>query len=142
MLRLVQIEQIAWRFIMTEILIRDADKLHQALAKVGDEVRLSVSRETAEWMARLVDAKVSGHDVVLTNSLGDVTPTQAGQLLGMSRPQVRKLMDDGKLAFRKVGTHHRIPVVSIRTFLAAERERRAPVLAELARLQNDAGLVE
>lgn len=127
---------------MTEILIRDADKLHQALAKVGDEVRLSVSRETAEWMARLVDAKVSGHDVVLTNSLGDVTPTQAGQLLGMSRPQVRKLMDDGKLAFRKVGTHHRIPVVSIRTFLAAERERRAPVLAELARLQNDAGLVE
>lgn len=121
---------------------RDADKLHQALAKVGDEVRLSVSRETAEWMARLVDAKVSGHDVVLTNSLGDVTPTQAGQLLGMSRPQVRKLMDDGKLAFRKVGTHHRIPVVSIRTFLAAERERRAPVLAELARLQNDAGLVE
>lgn len=127
---------------MTEILARDADKLHQALAKVGDEVRLSVSRETAEWMARLVDAKVSGHDVVLTNSLGDVTPTQAGQLLGMSRPQVRKLMDDGKLAFRKVGTHHRIPVVSIRTFLAAERERRAPVLAELARLQNDAGLVE
>ena len=127
---------------MTEILIRDADKLHQALAKVGDEVRLSVSRETAEWMARLVDAKVSGHDVVLTNSLGDVTPTQAGQLLGMSRPQVRKLRDDGKLAFRKVGTHHRIPVVSIRTFLAAERERRAPVLAELARLQNDAGLVE
>ena len=127
---------------MTEILTRDADKLHQALAKVGDEVRLSVSRETAEWMARLVDAKVSGHDVVLTNSLGDVTPTQAGQLLGMSRPQVRKLMDDCKLAFRKVGTHHRIPVVSIRTFLAAERERRAPVLAELARLQNDAGLVE
>ena len=127
---------------MPEILTRDADKLHQALAKVGDEVRLSVSRETAEWMARLVDAKVSGHDVVLTNSLGDVTPTQAGQLLGMSRPQVRKLMDDGKLAFRKVGTHHRIPVVSIRTFLAAERERRAPVLAELARLQNDAGLVE
>ena len=127
---------------MTEILTRDADKLHQALAKVGDEVRLSVSRETAEWTARLVDAKVSGHDVVLTNSLGDVTPTQAGQLLGMSRPQVRKLMDDGKLAFRKVGTHHRIPVVSIRTFLAAERERRAPVLAELARLQNDAGLVE
>ena len=127
---------------MTEILTRDADKLHQALAKVGDEVRLSVSRETAEWMARLVDAKVSGHDVVLTNSVGDVTPTQAGQLLGMSRPQVRKLMDDGKLAFRKVGTHHRIPVVSIRTFLAAERERRAPVLAELARLQNDAGLVE
>lgn len=127
---------------MTEMLTRDADKLHRALAKGGDEVRLTVSRETAEWMARIVDAKVSGHDVVLTNSLAEVTPTQAGQLLGMSRPQVRKLMDDGKLDFRKVGTHHRITVASIRTFLAAERTRRAPILAELARLQNDAGLVE
>lgn len=127
---------------MTEMLTRDADTLHRALAKGGDEVRFTVSRETAEWMAQLVDAKVSGHDVVLTNILGEVTPTQAGQLLGMSRPQVRKLMGDGKLDFRKVGTHHRIAVASIRRFLEAERSRRAPILAELAKLQNDAGLVE
>lgn len=127
---------------MTETLTRDADKLHRALAKGGDEVRLTVSRETAEWMAHLVDAKVSGRDVVLTNDLGEVTPTQAGQMLGMSRPQVRKLMDDRQLDFRKVGTHHRITVASIQAFLAAERERRVPILGELARLQNDAGLVE
>lgn len=127
---------------MTEILTRDADKLHRALAKGGDEVRVTVSRETAEWMSQIVDAKVRGRDVVLTNDLGEVSPTDAGQLLGMSRPQVRKLMDDGQLDFRKVGTHHRITVASIQAFLAAERERRAPVLAEVARLQNDAGLVE
>lgn len=127
---------------MTETLTRDADTLHRALAKGGDEVRLTVSRETAEWMAQLVDAKVSGRAVVLTNDLGEVIPTKAGQMLGMSRPQVRKLMDGGRLDFRKVGTHHRITAASIRAFLAAERERRAPILAELARLQNDAGLVE
>lgn len=127
---------------MTDTLTRDADKLHRALAEGGDEVRLTVSRETAEWMAQLVDAKVSGRDVLLSNDLGEVTPTQAGRMLGMSRPQVRKLMDDGLLDFRKVGTHHRVTVASIQAFLAAERERRAPVLAELARLQNGAGLVE
>lgn len=127
---------------MTETLTRDADKLHRALAKGGAEVRVTVSRETAEWMAEMVDAKVSGREVVLTNDLGEVSPTDAGQLLGMSRPQVRKLMDDGQLDFRKVGTHHRITVASIHAFLAAERERRAPILAELAQLQNDAGLVE
>jgi excisionase family DNA binding protein len=127
---------------MTEILTRDADKLHRALAQGGDEVRVTVSRETAEWMAEIVDAKVSGRDVVVTSDLGEVSPTDAGQLLGMSRPHVRKLMDDGQLDFRKVGTHHRITVASIQAFLAAERERRSPILAEMARLQNDAGLVE
>lgn len=127
---------------MTDILTRDADKLRRALAKGGDEVRVTVSRETAEWMAEMVDAKVSGREVVLANDLGEVSPTGAGQLLGMSRPQVRKLMDTGRLDFRKVGTHHRITVASIQAFLATERERRAPILAEFARLQNDAGLTE
>lgn len=127
---------------MTDILTRDADKLHRALAKGGDEVRVTVSRETAEWVAQMVDAKVSGREVVLTNDLGEVSPTDAGQLLGMSRPRVRKLMDGGQLDFRKVGTHHRITVASIQAFLATERERRGPILAEIARLQNDAGLTE
>lgn len=127
---------------MTEMLTRDAGELHRALAKGGDEVRLTVSRETAEWMMELVDARVNGHDVVLTSGLGEVTPTQAGRLLGMSRPQVRKLMDQNRLDFRKVGTHHRITVASIRAFLEVERTRRAPILAEFAKLQNDAGLLE
>ena len=103
---------------MADTLTRDADKLHRALAKGGDEVRLTVSRETAEWMAQLVDAKVGGREVVLTNELGEVTPTQAGRMLGMSRPQVRKLMDDGRLDHRKVGTHHRITVASTDRHLA------------------------
>ncbi|MCB0975593.1 MAG: hypothetical protein KDB86_13725 [Actinobacteria bacterium] len=51
-------------------------------------------------------------------------------------------MDDRKLDFRKVGTHHRITVTSIRALLEADRKRRAPILAELASLQNDTGLVE
>ena len=118
---------------MTETLTRDADTLHRALAASGGEVRVTVSRATAEWMAELIDARVSGHDVVLTNTREEVTPSQA---------QVRRLMDESKLDFRKVGTHHRITVASIRSFLESERERRGPLLAELAALQNQAGLVE
>ncbi|MCK9928275.1 helix-turn-helix domain-containing protein [Frankia sp. Mgl5] len=63
-------------------------------------------------------------------------------LLGMSRPQVRKLMDRGLLEFRKVGTHHRVRVSSIRTFLENERPRRREALAELASIQNELGLTE
>lgn len=86
----------------------------------GDKVNVTVSRETAEWMAQLVDARVNGQEVMLTNTRSEVTPTQAGHLLGMSRPQVRKLMNEGNLDFRRVGTHYRITVSSIRGFLDAE----------------------
>lgn len=60
----------------------------------------------------------------------------------MSRPQVRKLMDEGELVFRKVGTHHRIALDSVRAFREAERVRMAAGMEELSRLQNELGLLE
>lgn len=98
-----------------------------------------MSRETAQLLARIVDAQVRGEHVLVTTRDAEVTPNQAANLLGVSRPQVRKMMDAGALEFRMVGSHHRIPVSSIRAFLDAERLRRAKALADLADLQNELG---
>lgn len=125
---------------MAGAVVRDARAVHDALAKRGDEVRMSVSRETAELVARVVDARARGEQVLFTRRDAEVTPNQAAELLGVSRPQVRKMMDAGVIEFRMVGTHHRIPVSAIQAFLDAERPRRARALADLADLQNELGL--
>ena len=140
LLQLVQLEQL--EVIVSDLLVRDAEAIHRALAKAGDEVRVALSRETAELVARLVDARVRGEEILVTAGNAEVTPTEAAVLLGMSRPQVRKLMDRGLLEFRKVGTHHRIRVSSIRAFLDAERPRRREAMADLAAVQNELGLTE
>ncbi len=127
---------------MTDLLLRDAEALHHALAEPGEEVKVALSRETAELVSQLVDARVRGQEIVVTAGTAEVTPTEAAVLLGMSRPQVRKLMDRGLLEFRKVGTHHRIRVSSIRAFQESERVRRREAMAELAELQNHLGLTE
>ncbi|WP_430784952.1 helix-turn-helix domain-containing protein [Actinoplanes sp. G11-F43] len=127
---------------MSDLLVRDAAALHRALDNSGDEVNVALSRETAELVSRLVDARARGEEIVISPGNAEVTPTEAAVLLGMSRPQVRKLMDRGLLDFRKVGTHHRIRVSSIRRFLESERPRRADALADLAALQNELGLTE
>ena len=127
---------------MTDVLSRDADALHRALDGEGDEVNVSVSRETAEWLARIVDARSRGQRVVVTHGHAEVTPAEAAALLGVSRPQVRKLMDEGKLGFRMVGAHHRIPIESIEAFKAWERGQMAKGMEELSRLQNEQGLFD
>ena len=66
----------------------------------------------------------------------------AATLLGVSRPQIRKFMDQGKLGFRMVGAHHRIPVESIEAFRAWERKQMTKGMEELSRLQNELGLFE
>jgi excisionase family DNA binding protein len=127
---------------VSDLLARDAEAIHRALANAGDEVRVALSRETAELVVRLVDARVRGEEILVTAGNAEVTPSEAAVLLGMSRPQVRKLMDRGLLEFRKVGTHHRIRVSSIRAFLDAERPRRREAMADLAAVQNELGLTE
>lgn len=127
---------------MTEMLARDVEAVHRALDSGGDEVQVSLSRETAELLARVVDARARGQQVLLTRGHAEVAPSEAAELLGMSRPQVRKLMDQGVLDFRKVGAHHRIRVSSIRAFLEAERPRRRAVLGDFADLQDELGLTE
>lgn len=125
---------------MSDLLVRDAAALHRALARSGDEVNVALSRETAELLSRLIDARARGEEIVISPGNAEVSPTEAAVLLGMSRPQVRKLMERGLLEFRKVGTHHRVRVSSIRAFLESERPRRREALADLAALQNELGL--
>jgi excisionase family DNA binding protein len=127
---------------MTDVLARDADALHRALDDAGDEVKVSVSRQTAEWLALIVDARSRGQRVVITHGHAEVTPAEAAALLGVSRPQVRKFMNEGKLGFRMVGAHHRIPMGSIEAFRAWERDQMTKGMEELSRLQDELGLSE
>ena len=125
-----------------EVLERDAEALQRALATTDDEVLVSLSRETAEFLASVIDAQAQGQEVVVTHGFQEVTPTEAAKLLGMSRPQVRKLLDQGKLPYRLVGTHHRIPISAIDAFLDIESKRQHAAMAELVALQNELGLTE
>ena len=128
---------------MTDMLVRDQEILQTALAEAnGEEVSVSLSRETAELVAKLLDARTHGRNFVLVGEDEEVSPADAAPLLGMSRPQVRKLMDEGLLEHRKVGTHHRVKVASIRQFIEAERARQGSALERLSALQDRLGLTE
>lgn len=127
---------------MTDVLNRDAHSLHRALDSAGDEVKITVSRQTAEWLVRIVDARSRGQRIVVTHGRAEVTPAEAAALLSVSRPQIRKFMQEGKLGFRMVGAHHRIPIESIEAFRAWEREQTTSGMEQMSRLQNELGLFE
>jgi excisionase family DNA binding protein len=122
-------------------LLRDAAALDISLASPGEMVSVSVSRSTAEFFARIVKAKTEGCEVIVSHGLDEVTPAEAASILGISRPQVRKLMEKGLVPYRKIGSHHRIPVEALKAWEQAERARREDALDRLAALQNELGLV-
>ncbi|MDR1386924.1 MAG: helix-turn-helix domain-containing protein [Propionibacteriaceae bacterium] len=120
----------------------DVAALERSLLAGGERVDVTLSRETVEFLARVAKAKAAGQEVVITRGFEEVSPAEAAALMGLSRPQVRKLMDRGLLPYRMVGAHHRIPVAEMKRYLVEQRQRREAALAELAELQNELGLVE
>jgi excisionase family DNA binding protein len=123
-------------------LAQDANALQKSLAEGTKEVLVTLSRETAEFVSRVIRAKAEGQEVIVTHGLEEVTPSEAAAILGMSRPQVRKLMERGEIPFRKVGSHHRIPLAPLAAWAEAERKRRKIALARYSEVQNELGLFE
>lgn len=70
----------------------------------------------------------------------ELTPRQAAELLGVSRPYVVRLLKEGAIPSHRVGSHHRVYLEDV---LAYRRERdaaRREGLDELSKRSQDLGL--
>ncbi|MGH9075102.1 MAG: helix-turn-helix domain-containing protein, partial [Acidimicrobiales bacterium] len=66
---------------------------------------------------------------------------QAAELLGVSRPHVVKLLDQGEMSHTKVGRHRRVLLSDVLAYRDRQAARRSEALDELARLSEDLPLV-
>ena len=80
--------------------------LAAARAQSSDEVVLP--KQTAVWVRDLLEDMAEGRLVRPPEPDEEMTTQQVANLLGVSRPFVVKLIDDGKLPGHKVGTHRRV----------------------------------
>ena len=70
----------------------------------------------------LIREVARGHRVVLVDLDGELTTTEAAELLGVSRPTLVGLLKQSLIPHRRVGTHRRVP----RAALLEYKKRHAP----------------
>lgn len=121
----------------------NAETLRLALEDDAEaiDVQLTMPRDTARLVLQLIEAQQKGGAVVVPVQ-SEFTPNEAATILEVSRPQVYKLIDQGRLECRMVGTHRRIPAASVTAFLAEQHAAQRRAMAELTRLSNELGLAE
>lgn len=115
---------------------QQAARLHRELESAqGDSVTVRVEgamiailRETTAMMEKVAGFAMAG-------LADELTPEQAGKILGISRPLVVRRMEDGRLPFRYEGAHRRCKLVDVLKLKAAEEEQQN-TLRELAEMDE------
>jgi excisionase family DNA binding protein len=92
----------------------------------GDRVELPA--EVYRVLRQVVEALRQGLAVTVAPLTLTLTTQQAADLLGVSRPTVIKLLEEGAIPFERTGTHRRI---MLRDVLAYREQRRARQYAAL-----------
>jgi excisionase family DNA binding protein len=102
--------------------------------------RVAIPEGVARVLARVVREMAKGNSVAVVPVHHELTTHEAAALLHVSRPHFIRMLDEGRLPFRKVGSHRRVRFDDVAAHLAREEARREALLARVARESQDLGL--
>lgn len=133
---------------------RESGQAIADFANGEESLQLTLSRETGERMEAKVPARAihllayileemaKGNPVTLIPRHAELSTIQAAETMRVSRPYLTKLLEEGKIPFRLVGTHRRIRFDDLLAYIEAEKNRRKEAIKELIAEQERLGLYE
>jgi len=104
------------------------------LAGAGAGEQVEIPHEAYRVLRHVVAAMRRNLAVTVVPQAQTLTTQQAAGLLGVSRPTVVKLLDDGKVPYERIGTHRRI---LLRDVMAYRDQRRKEQYASLEAMGAD-----
>lgn len=118
--------------VLSPLLKRKAVRAFQVQPQGGKEVTVTVPREAFELFLDILGQMANGNAVSIVPVHAELTTQQAADMLNVSRPFLVKLLDDGKITFRMVGTHRRVRVADLLEYQRQDAAYRRGIADELA----------
>lgn len=122
------------------------DDVHQAeltvLTADGQEFTVKVPLSALRAVTEVVEHYAKGNAVAISPVHMELTTQEAADMLGVSRPYFVKLLEDGKLPFRKLNSHRRIRLEDVMSYKDRTDILRRQALSELTQLSQELGLYD
>lgn len=90
-------------------------------------------------LERIAEVLARGDSITVVPVGREVTTQQAADLLNVSRQYLVRLLDDGRIPFRKTGKHRRLRIEDVLEFRERRDKDRRAGLRELSQLTQEFG---
>lgn len=101
------------------------------VVKIGEQ-EIALASNAAAALRETLGQLADGHGVRILTLEREVTTQEAADILNLSRPHFVRLLEQGRLPFHMVGTHHRVLLDDVLTYQAQRRARQEEGLQLLA----------
>ena len=98
-------------------------------ALVGPQGQVSVPPAVYDVLVQVVGAMKAGRAISITPQTQRMTTQQAADLLGISRPTLVKLIDEGEIPCERVSTRRSLQLEHVMEYRRKRRERQLEAIA-------------
>jgi excisionase family DNA binding protein len=113
-----------------------------ALLLGPDGEQVPLPEEVYQVLVSVVEAMREGKVVTVVPRTQRLTTQEAADFLGISRPTLVKLLEDGKIPYDQPGRHRRVLFSDLLAYLDRQRQHRRAALDRMTEDASGAGLYE
>lgn len=106
------------------------------------EQQIVLPRGAARLLADMLVELANGNAVSLVSLQAELTTQQAADLLGVSRPYLVALLEEGKITHRRVGNRRRVPVADLLRYKDFQDVRTRTAVEALTQQAEELGLYD
>lgn len=101
---------------------------------------LIIPKKALSLLFAILNAMAQGKSITLIPADTEVSTQQAADMLHVSRPHLVKLLEEGEISFKKVGTHRRIELKNLMAYEKKLKENRKEKLDFLTKQAQELNL--
>lgn len=118
----------------------DSEQPEIEIEETAEKIKIPLS--ALKLLGEILKAMGEGKMISVVPIATEVTTQAAAELLGCSRPHLVKLLEEGKIAFTKVGKHRRIKFDDIVNYRQEMKQQQKQHIIDIMNADEETGLYD